>query len=119
MQASGRSLFPLQCTSVESGLFGKTLIGLAAPAPRGCPEPPPLPAHRLTPHDVVALRTASGSKLEEGHSGSVTGVVYRVQDAKLTVAMDDLDDSLPLDVLLRLDKLADKVRCWQPGHRRW
>jgi phage FluMu protein gp41 len=37
-------------------------------------------------------------------------VVYRVHEDKIVVAVDELTESATLDVPLRLDKLANKVR---------
>lgn len=77
----------------------------------------PLPAHKFSPHDVVAVRPnatlkgGSGGASEGGEGDLAQGVVYRVYEDKIVVAVEDLADSATLDVPLRLDKLANKVRC--------
>jgi ATP-dependent RNA/DNA helicase IGHMBP2 len=112
VQASGRSLLPMRCTDVEGGFLGKTLLTLIYNRGGSPAEPPPLPTHKLSPHDIVAISSASGTassqKLAEEHA-IAQGVVYRVHDTKLLIAVDDVDDSATLDVPLRLDKLANKV----------
>ena len=121
VQATGRALLPLRCVDMEGGFLGKTLITLVYGRGGSTAEPPPLPTHRLAPHDIVALRpvATSGCKGEQqgGQGGAnggvgdatVQGVVYRVSDTQLIVAADEVDDGAALDVQLRLDKLANKV----------
>lgn len=112
-QASGRSLLPLRCTDMESGFLGKTLLTLIYNRGGSVAEPPPLPTHKLSPHDVVAVRPVAAVR-QSGAEGDkerpAQGVVYRVHDTRLVIALDDVDDAAAFDVPLRLDKLANKVR---------
>jgi hypothetical protein len=108
VQARGRSLLPLRCTEVEGGFLGKTLLTLIYNRGGSIDDPPLLPTHKLGPHDIVAISSASGQQ-SVAKEAIAQGVVYRVQDTKLVIAVDELDDSASLDVPLRLDKLANKV----------
>ena len=66
-QRRGRALLGLKCVDVRGGFFGKTVVTLEL-ASRGAgateksanSTAPPLPPHKLTPHDVVALRANKG-----------------------------------------------------------
>ncbi|KAI7837886.1 hypothetical protein COHA_008373 [Chlorella ohadii] len=106
--AKGRALLNLRLTDAEGGLLGRTLLTLVnnkagAGVAGGGSEP--LPPHKLSPHDIVRLRPskgdASGPPLAEG-------VVYRVRDSAITVAVDEVPDE-GLDVPLRLEKMANQV----------
>lgn len=106
-QAKGRCLPNVRCTETEGGLLGKTLLTLVAN--KGNPNGDlPLPDHKFSTHDIVALRPSSGGAESPV---IVQGVIYRVTDASLVVAVDELpDDDAPLDAPLRIDKLANTVR---------
>ena len=65
----------------------------------------PLPQHRFSPHDMVALRPARG---EPGGPVVASGVVYRLQEAAVVIAVDEAPDE-GLDQPLRLEKLANEV----------
>lgn len=65
----------------------------------------PLPTHKFTPHDVVELRPSKGTS--EGPA-LCSGVVYRVRDDVIVMALDDSPDA-DLDQPLRLHKLANEV----------
>ena len=118
-QAKGQSLLRLVCTEMEGGLLGKTLLTLVST--RGItPGDEALPAHKFSPHDVVALRDSKGggaaasSAAGAGGGGGVgviaQGIVYRVTDNSIVIAVDELpDDSDALQSHLRLDKLANQV----------
>lgn len=67
--------------------------------------PPLLPQHKFGPHDVVAIRPNKGPS--DGPP-LTQGVVYRVKDTQIIVAVDDAPDE-GLDVPLRLEKLANEV----------
>lgn len=131
MQAAGRSLLGLRCDEASTGFLGKTLLTFVRnKGPAGTATVSgdtnndsnskstsnPLPAHKFSPHDVVAVRTnaaargGSGGGVEGGEGEVAQGVVYRVYEEKIVVAVDELADSASLDVPLRLDKLANKVR---------
>ena len=66
----------------------------------------PLPQHRFSPHDVVDLRPASA--VAATGPALASGVVYRVTDASITVAVDELPED-GLSQPLRLEKLANEV----------
>lgn len=115
VQAAGRSLMPLRCTSVEGGFLGKTLLTLVYGRGGPATDPPPLPTHKLSPHDIVAVRPVSTSGAPKGKDAAsavaAQGVVYKVGDTQIVVAADEVAEGADLDVPLRLDKLANKVRC--------
>ena len=66
----------------------------------------PLPQHRFSPHDVVDLRPAGAAPA--AGPALASGVVYRVTDASIIVAIDELPDD-GLSQPLRLEKLANEV----------
>eukprot|EP00898_Chlorokybus_atmophyticus_P008172 jgi/Chlat1/8356/Chrsp80S00636 len=95
----GRTLLNLKCTDVQSGLFGKTVLVL---------EPNRgelLPPHKFTVHDVVALRA---NKAEASSPPLGQGVVYRLKDSAITIAVEDVPEE-GLDAPLKLEKLANDV----------
>eukprot|EP00850_Spirogloea_muscicola_P021982 SM000270S10379 [mRNA] locus=s270:124164:128532:- [translate_table: standard] len=98
-QRRGRTLLNLKCVDSAPGLFGKTLLVLEPN--RGDILPP----HKFTPHDVVALKP---SKAEASSPALGQGVVYRLKDASITIAMDDIPEE-GLDHPIRLEKLANDV----------
>lgn len=65
----------------------------------------PLPQHRFSPHDMVALRPAKG---EPGGPVVASGVVYRLQETAVVIAVDEAPDD-GLEQPLRLEKLANDV----------
>ena len=122
-QARGSSLFFLRVEDIEGGLLGRSLITLvcnkgeknSGAASDGESKPknssrshPLLSAHKFSPHDVVALRPSKGPP---DSPCIVQGVIYRIKDSAIIVAVDDLpyEGHEGLDVPLRLDKLANEV----------
>lgn len=120
--AAGVSLSRLTVTDTSSGLFGRTLLTLSDPMGRA------LPAHSFTVGDIGGLRAPGkmGVKAEDVASGGnlraqydATGVITKVTETSLTVALDDSDDSTAASAAgrasaalgdkVRLDKLADDV----------
>lgn len=120
--AAGVSLPRLTVTDTTSGLFGRTLLTLSDPLGRA------LSAHSFTVGDIGGLRAPGtmGVKAEDVASGGnlraqyeATGVVTKVTESSLTIALDDSDDSTAagaaarsvttLGDKVRLDKLADDV----------
>lgn len=120
--AAGVSLARLSVTDTTSGLFGRTLLTLSDPLGRA------LPAHSFTVGDIGGLRAPGtmGVKAEDVASGGnlraqyeATGVITKVTESSLTIALDDSDDSTAtgaagrsvtaLGDKVRLDKLADDV----------
>ncbi|KAL4440242.1 hypothetical protein ABPG75_003243 [Micractinium tetrahymenae] len=100
--AKGRALLNLRLADAEGGLLGRTLLTLVNNKGGGSE---PLPPHKFSPHDIVRLRPSKG----DGSGPPLAeGVVYRVRDSAMTVAVDDVPDE-GLDVPLRLEKMANEV----------
>lgn len=70
--------------------------------------PVPLAQHKFGPHDVVDLRPSSGAG---SGSALASGVVYRVSDTAIIVAVEEAPEE-GLEQPLRLEKLANEVWCW-------
>ncbi|MEW5310653.1 MAG: hypothetical protein WDW38_002430 [Sanguina aurantia] len=104
-QAKGRALLNLRLCDSEGGLLGRTLLTLVPNKGFGAGPPVELPPHKFSPHDVVALRP---NKAGPEGPALVTGVVYRVKDCCVIVAVDDVPDE-GLEQPLRLEKLANEV----------
>lgn len=66
----------------------------------------PLPPHKFSPHDVVDVRP---NKSDSNGPALVGGLVYRVKEDCITVAVEEAPDE-GLDQPLRLEKLANEVR---------
>ena len=94
----GVCLAGLRVTDASPGLLGRSILTLS-PA-RG--EGAPLPAHKFTPHDVVALRPSRGDSL------LAQAVVCRVTESTIAIALDEAPDE-SLDGTLRLERLANEV----------
>lgn len=106
-ESRGRVIVNLRLADAESGLLGRTLLKLERNKP-GEAGDVALPPHKFAPHDIVRIRAAKG---EAGGGGSPTlaqGVVYRVTEKSIIVAVDDVPDD-GLDVPLKLEKLANEV----------
>eukprot|EP00873_Tetraselmis_striata_P035127 jgi/Tetstr1/455391/TSEL_042223.t1 len=102
---SSRVMLNLKCTGVEGGLLGRSLITLAPnKILPGC-SATPLPPHKFSPHDIVAIRSNKGDPAAEP---IVEGVVYRIKDTEIVVAVEELPDD-GLDVPLRLERLANDI----------
>ena len=65
----------------------------------------PLPPHKFSPHDVVDVRP---NKADSSGPALVGGLVYRVKEDCITVAVEEPPDE-GLDQPLRLEKLANEV----------
>ena len=65
----------------------------------------PLPPHKFSPHDVVDIRA---NKADSNGPALVGGLVYRVKEDCITVAVEEAPDE-GLDQPLRLEKLANEV----------
>lgn len=107
-QRRGRALLGLKCVDLRGGLLGKTVVTLEL-ASRKAAEAPPLPPHKLSPHDVVCVRPGKGDTSGEP---LCEGVVYRVRDTAVEVAVDDTPDG-SLEGTLRVERLANET-----SHRR-
>ena len=97
----GACLAGLRATDVSPGFMGRTVVTLTLSRGEGAP----LPAHRFGPHDVVAMRP---SRADPGSPPLARGVVCRLTESSIAVALDDAPDE-GLDGLLRLDQLANEV----------
>lgn len=104
--ARGRALLNLQLTEAEGGLLGRTLLTLVNNKGSGSD---PLPAHKFAPHDIVRLRPSKSPADAAAGPALAEGVVYRVADSQIIVAVDELPEDGGLDVPLRLEKLANEV----------
>ncbi|KAF6264977.1 P-loop containing nucleoside triphosphate hydrolase protein [Scenedesmus sp. NREL 46B-D3] len=104
-QARGRTLLNLRVSEAEGGLLGRTLLTLVPNKGFRTTPAVPLPAHKFSPHDVVALKASSAGL---GGPPLCTGLVCRVRDAALVVAVDDPPEE-GLEQPLRLEKLANEV----------
>ncbi|MCR9245304.1 MAG: AAA domain-containing protein [bacterium] len=96
--ARGTTLLRLEVRDLLPGIGGALQAVLASS------RDATLPAHRLGPGDLVALR-----QNRDGEPAA-TGVVARVRRDSLTITLDDEDAELP--TLVRLDRLASDVT-WQ------
>ena len=63
-QRRGRALLGLKCVDLRGGLLGKTVVTLEL-ASRKTSQTPPLPPHKLSPHDVVCVRPGKGDTCGE------------------------------------------------------
>jgi hypothetical protein len=127
--ARGSALLGLRLADAEGGLLGRTLLTLVANKgfAQGAPvsAAPPLPPHKFGPHDLVAIKpnkqggggggassgdaaAASGGAGAGAGGALATGLVYRIRDNAIVVAVDDAPDE-GLDVPLRLEKLANET----------
>ncbi len=123
-QAKGRALLNLRLDATEGGLLGRTLLTLVRNK-LGSSGEETLPSHKFSPHDIVRIRPAKGSGGSGGGGGGdsgggdgpssssaagvlAQGVIYRVKETSITVAVDDYPDE-GLDVPLKLEKLANEV----------
>src|SRR5262245_1514527 len=99
LEARGVSLLRLRIADERSGLGGRTLLGLERTTGGD------LPAHRFQPGDIVLLKAMKGGPPSES---SPTGVVYRLNSRRVTVALDDEPED-PLEEPLRLDRVANDI----------
>lgn len=110
-QAKGRALLNLRLEGAEGGLLGRTLLTLVRNK-LGSSGEETLPPHKFSPHDIVRVRAAKADSnaADGGNAAGVLaqGVVYRVRETSITVAVDDYPDE-GLDVPLKLEKLANEV----------
>jgi len=128
--ARGGALVGLRLAESDGGgLLGRTLLTLVANKgfAQGAPlsAAPALPPHKLGPHDLVAIKPnkqgagggsgggGGGGGGQDGGGGAngsalASGLVYRVRDNSIVVAVEDAPDE-GLDVPLRLEKLANET----------
>jgi len=65
----------------------------------------PLPPHKFSSHDVVDIRP---TKAASGGPALASGVVFRVKDEQIVVAVEEPPEE-GMDQPLRLEKLANEV----------
>jgi len=98
LQKRGVALLKLKIADDDVGLGGRTLLVLEPSSGYD------LPAHRMSPGDIVTVRThGSDAKVDD----SPTGVIWRVRSGAITVALDDSDASVSEPV--RLDRVANDI----------
>ncbi|KAI8349941.1 P-loop containing nucleoside triphosphate hydrolase protein [Choanephora cucurbitarum] len=92
---------------MRTGLGGKSLVDLELANPNIVP--PILPAHKITTGDIVGLdeykKDQQGSKKEPRWSG----VVVRVTDIKVIVALQDMDIPTEVQERCQIVKLANSI----------
>mmetsp|Transcript_9656 Transcript_9656/g.35382 ORF Transcript_9656/g.35382 Transcript_9656/m.35382 type:complete len:730 (+) Transcript_9656:147-2336(+) len=98
-QKRGIALNNLKCDDLQGGLLGKTLVQLVSAKVGDT-----LPAHKMTPHDVVEIRKQKGTGVCLAEA-----VVTRVQEKSITVAVEELPEESFTEGNLRLVKLANTV----------
>lgn len=95
----------MTCLTAKNASATRLCAALCQGAASGT-ELQPLLQHRFSPHDVVALRPAKG---DASAPVVASGVVYRLREAAVVIAVDEAPDD-GLDQPLRLEKLANTVR---------
>jgi ATP-dependent RNA/DNA helicase IGHMBP2 len=117
----GSALDGLKIVDVRGGLLGQTIVTLEVAKRKilGAEKNvPPLPTHSFTPHDVVRLRPSNAkyfSQESEDDGGNddtkspdfPTGVVYRIRDSSIELALEEIPDFLNVSPL-RLEKLSNE-----------
>ena len=98
LQQSGLALHRLRVASVESALFGRTLVVLQLTAKR------PLPPTKLTAGAMVAMRPAAAPA-----ASALTGTVTALREAEIHVAFDDLPEEEQLAEPLVLSLMYNDV----------
>ncbi|XP_048774514.1 DNA-binding protein SMUBP-2-like [Ostrea edulis] len=102
LQRRGVCLLKLQIKNRRTGLYGRTVVTFEPGG--GHLE---LPAHNLTPGDIVSLNVSSA---QQGDESLLSGVVTHAGKAAISVAFDEKDlFSLDEDDLYKLTKLANNV----------
>ncbi|XP_022045575.2 DNA-binding protein SMUBP-2 [Acanthochromis polyacanthus] len=105
LQNKGVCLLKLQIGSQSTGLYGRTVVVLVPRKHLGFSS---LPSNSFGPGDIVGLYDTAGCTAA---SQICTGIVTRVSQASVSVALDDLKDGLSFDAdgLYNLLKLANDV----------
>ncbi|KAI9348834.1 P-loop containing nucleoside triphosphate hydrolase protein [Pilaira anomala] len=93
---------------MRTGLGGKSLIDLELANPNILP--PIFPAHKITTGDIVGLDEYKKDKPSK-EVARWSGVVLRVSDAKITVALQEMEEELPTEIQERCQivKLANSI----------
>ncbi|KIK68283.1 hypothetical protein GYMLUDRAFT_154386 [Collybiopsis luxurians FD-317 M1] len=111
LEQKGLALLGLGIQEVKIGLGGKTLVELERPS--AYHTSPVFPPHTLRPGDLARIEanvTAKPKKPAQADAkeSAVEGVVYKVSDTRIVVAVDSEDD-LSLPERCRVVKLANSV----------
>ncbi|KAL1725364.1 P-loop containing nucleoside triphosphate hydrolase protein [Schizophyllum commune] len=118
LEQKGLALLNLGVASINIGLGGKTLVELERPSAHH--SSPIFPPHTLRTGDLARIeanvtstqKTKGPSKKQASTTESkgkvAEGVVYKMSDTRVTVAVD-MDEELDLPDRLRLVKLANNV----------
>ncbi|KAL9554296.1 hypothetical protein MBANPS3_002874 [Mucor bainieri] len=108
LQRRGVALVGLKVTGMRTGLGGKSLIDLELANPSILP--PIFPAHKITTGDIVGLDEYKKDKPSQ-QVGKWSGVVLRVTDARITVALQEMEEELPTEIQERCQivKLANSI----------
>ncbi|KAI8092158.1 P-loop containing nucleoside triphosphate hydrolase protein [Gilbertella persicaria] len=93
---------------MRTGLGGKSLVDLELANPNILP--PIFPAHKITTGDIVGLDEYKKDKSAK-QPPRWSGVVLRVTDVKIIVAMQEMEEDLPTEVQERCQivKLANSI----------
>lgn len=96
---AGLAILNLNATSQRTGLGGKTVVDFELdPAVAGGDGKAELPDHGIRTGDIVGVRehgSGSAKKEKDGKSKEASGVVVRVGQGKLSVALDKEDTDVP------------------------
>ena len=98
LQQSGLALHRLRVASLESALFGRTLLTLQLTGSR------PLPPTKLTGGAMVAMRPAAAPA-----TSSITGTVTALRETEILVAFDELPEDEQLSEPLSLTLMYNDV----------
>ncbi|KAF7968001.1 hypothetical protein HWV62_32200 [Athelia sp. TMB] len=117
LEQKGLALLGLGVASVNIGLGGKTLIELERPA--AYHTSPVFPPHTIRPGDLArieenggtgtAKKPAKAKKPDAAAAAAAEGVVYKVTDTRITLALEPADDDAGLPERCRVVKLANSV----------
>ena len=97
----GYVLLNLKVEDIENGLLGKTLLTLTRKTERGHV----LPSNKFSQNDVVCIRPNKG---ERDKQFVVEGVVYRLFESSITIAVNEYPDECTY-IPLKIEKVADYI----------
>jgi ATP-dependent RNA/DNA helicase IGHMBP2 len=83
LESKGIALRSLVVEDTRTGLWGRQIMTLAR---SGSGE---LPSHRFSPGDIVCLRTKSSAQQSDKDAMSVRGLIYKISNDKIQVALSD------------------------------
>jgi DNA polymerase alpha-associated DNA helicase A len=108
LEQKGLALLGLGIVNVSVGLGGKTLIELDRPS--AYHTNPIFPPHTLRTGDLASIEphtTTSGPSAKDGKG--IEGVVYKLSDSRIIVAVDNGDEVPDLPERCRVVKIANTV----------